>query len=106
MALRPYLRHIEELDQDPRQDRVDEFARQLDVKVAPGAAARLFAGKTLTAGVENLLEHGLGKAVSGWRIVDINVPAFVWRVTTSTAPAARYLSLGVSATAVVSIEVF
>lgn len=63
----------------------------------------------LTAGVENLIEHGLGKTVRGWRLVDIQGPAFVWRVTSPTTngyDSTKHLALGCSATVTVKIEVW
>lgn len=60
----------------------------------------------LISGQENWVEHGLGKEIRGWRVVDINFPCIVWRVGTSTASLTKYLPLGVSRNCTVSLEVF
>lgn len=35
--------------------------------------------KTVTANQPVVIEHGLGRPVEGWYLVDINKPANVWR---------------------------
>ena len=63
----------------------------------------------LTTGVENLVEHTLGKAVRGWRLVDVQGSATVWRVaspTTTGYDAARHLVLSCSANVTVKLEVW
>lgn len=63
-------------------------------------------GIALVAGVENWIEHGLGRAILGWDLKDIQAPAMVWRVATSTADLEKYLPLGTTANVTVMIEVF
>ena len=63
----------------------------------------------LTAGQENLIEHGLNKAVRGWRLVDIQGAAFVWRIaspTTTGYNSTLHLVLGCSADVTVKLEVW
>lgn len=87
------------------QDRIDEYSRGIQA----GAGARMLPSSgtlTLTAGVENWIEHGLAATVTGWRVVDISAPAMIWRVTGTTAPAGKFLALGTTATASVKIEVW
>lgn len=58
---------------------------------------------------ENLVEHGLGKTVQGWRVVDLQGPAFVWRITSPVSSgydSTKYLCLACSASVTVKLEVW
>jgi hypothetical protein len=66
----------------------------------------LYEDVSLSPGVENWLEHGLDRAVRGFHIVDIDLPAMVYRVTSSTADLTKYLPLACTDTLTVSIVVF
>jgi hypothetical protein len=52
------------------------------------------------------VEHRLGKAYRGWRVIDKQADARVWRDTTATEDTSRYLVLLASASVVISLEVF
>ena len=63
----------------------------------------------LGAGYENIVEHGLGRDVEGWVVVDTSAPALVWRIlnpTTSGVDTRKHLVLCSTANTTVSIEVF
>jgi hypothetical protein len=60
----------------------------------------------LTAGSENLVQHGLGRTVRGWWLCDLDTAAIVNRYDASDADLAVYLPLQTSATAIVSLWVF
>lgn len=60
----------------------------------------------LTAGRENLVQHGLGRSVRGWLVCDVNAAAVINRYAASTASLSTYLPLQTSATATVSLWVF
>lgn len=61
---------------------------------------------TLEAGYENLLEHGLGREVSGFFVVDNDAGASVWRVSGSSANTKKYLPLGASSDCVVDVVIY
>ena len=63
----------------------------------------------LTTAVENLVEHGLGRAVAGWRLIDLQGPAIVWRVTspaTTGYDSTKHLALACSANVTIKLEVW
>lgn len=90
---------------------LDDITRhpQLGAELLINPTTRLEVSVALTAGVENLVEHGLGKEVRGWRIVDIRGPALVWRITspaTTGYVATKHLALSCSADVTVKLEVY
>ena len=104
-SLTPYRRHqTNDFDSEQIQDNVAEAVEQLLER--PSLAINLLEGLTLTSGSENLIEHGLDRAVRGWRIVDVNLATDIFRNTATTADPTRFLSLTTTLTASVSIEVF
>lgn len=88
-----------------------ELARrpQLGSELIEKSATAQVTGVALTVGVENLVEHGLGKVVRGWQLVDIRGPAFVWRVespASSDYDETKHLALACSANVTVMLEVY
>ena len=59
----------------------------------------------LVIGVENWVEHKLGKTIRTWRVVDTTNAAMVWRIATSTADLTKYLPLGTTANTTIKLEV-
>lgn len=118
----PFIRHQPPQDgranvydlmqaQDAVQVVLDEIAYtrrpQLssEVLTADGAYVEV----ALSFGVENLVEHGLQREPIGWRLVDIQGPAFVWRVaspSTTDYDATKHLALGCSYDVTVKLEVW
>lgn len=68
--------------------------------------SQLLENQSLTIGIENWVEHGLGRDLIGWKITDVDTMAMIWRVATSTADTTKYLPLAVSASCTIDIEVF
>jgi len=60
----------------------------------------------LTAGYENNIEHGLGKVVRGWKLVDVRDAAVIWRIADTEADQSKYLVLATTTDTIVSLEVF
>lgn len=60
---------------------------------------------SLVAGQINTIGHGLAQPLSGWKIIDINADANVWRVN-NTSNTSTFLYLQCSTNCIVSIEVF
>lgn len=104
MPVREYIRHVD--DDIARQDRHDEFNRQLSSTDAPGVAAKIFEDLGLTSAVENRLEHGLNIAPRGWRIVRQDGKASIWEVAGSVADRRKFLVLATDTNVTVSVEVF
>jgi hypothetical protein len=100
--LKPYDRSA---GADPRtlQDRVDLFTSVVQKKHGLDA---LQWPVSLTAGVQNVLEHGLGRDWRGWRIVDDDVGAAVFTDATATQDPKYFLVLGCDINCNVEIEVF
>jgi hypothetical protein len=86
------------------QDNIETFARPLSRRLH--LYSELIEDVSLTSGQENLVAHGLGKKVRGFRVTDINASASVWRDDTSTADLTVHIPLRISSTATVSLEVF
>lgn len=61
---------------------------------------------SLATSQENLVEHGLERAVSGWWITDIETDANVWRDDSTSSDTSRYLVLRTDAACVVDLVVF
>lgn len=59
----------------------------------------------LTAGIINLVEHGLGRPANGFLVVYSDAPVMAWAVST-TADLSQYLPLGCTADANVRLLVF
>jgi hypothetical protein len=93
-------------------DRVlEDMQNQIENTFTPFTSAAILDGilyenKTLTAAVENLLEHGLGRAYRGWIITDQDQACHIYRYTSSTADAKKFLPLVSTATVNVGIWVF
>jgi len=63
-------------------------------------------GISLTAGIENLVAHGLDRKIRGWYLADIQGPAIVWRVAASDADLSKHLPLACSASVTVRLVVW
>ena len=87
-----------------RDDSRDAAVRQLEAKVGDGASARLIAGVVLTAATAKDVPHLVGRALKGWRVVDIDANTTVKR--SPSADDAKWLRLTAAANATVSIEVW
>ena len=79
---------------------------QLDSRLIEKATSATLTGLALVRDQENLIVHGLGRAVRGWHLVDIRGPAFVWRVADSDADLTLYLPLSCSHSVTVTLVVF
>lgn len=53
-------------------------------------------GIALTAGIENIIPHGLGRKFRGWQLADLNVLATIRRVSETTQDPAKFLVLETS----------
>lgn len=85
----------------------ENIARVLDrFTSAESSDGVLLEDLALSAGVENLVEHGLGRRFRGWFIADVDAGATIWRVSASTANLSRYLPLATSTAATVALWVF
>lgn len=119
MAIPPYQLHqplgnkIEHRDFVRAQEQtklvLDEVTRrpQLSASIIQSAGVDLVV--TLTTGQENLVSHGLGRAVRGWRLLDNTADSRVWRVsspTTAGYDATKHLCLSCSANTTVKLEVY
>jgi len=85
------------------QDRIETFTRQLTAQ--PGLDTRLIANIAVSTTVV-LVEHGLGRAFQGWRVVDINANVVVYRDSSSTADLTKFLPIKASDNATIKLEVF
>ena len=97
-------RHDAAADIDSLQNRLEIFTDRLVDQ--PGLDTALIEDQALLAASTVLVEHTLGRAYRGWRVVDKNANATVWRDTTSTADATLFLPLACSANVTVDLEVF
>ena len=98
------------------QDAVDRLSTELDINRRPQLSGEFIEkedgsdldGITLTVDIVNLVCHGMGRKVRGWKIVDQDAPAYIYRVTTAGAnpDETTYLALGTTATVTVKLEVF
>jgi len=93
--------------------RVEELSRQVAEGERPQLSSRLMETAhnssdliALTAATTVLVKHGLGRKVRGWKIVDIDAAATVYRDTSSSADLTVYLPLVASANCNVKLEVF
>jgi hypothetical protein len=77
-----------------------------DVRFLADLGDGLEGGIPLLAAGTTLVPHRLNRPVRGWRVVDTTADARVWRDTTSTEPADRFLALRCSANTTVKLEVF
>lgn len=107
--LTPFERYrpsVTELDRDLEtlQDRIQDFLDEIYAQ--PGSNTIQYDNVYLTSGAQNLFEHGLGRAYRGWRIVDTDNSAIVYRDTSATDDVTKFLVLGCTANCTVSIEVF
>lgn len=60
----------------------------------------------LTSGVDNVVDHGLNRPVTGWIIVDINAAAHIYKsATTNTMPTTSII-LNTTSTVTVTILFF
>ena len=89
----------------------DRVARVLDHytnnELRPGNDYVLLEGVALTAGTEQRLEHGLARAVRGYRIVRKSAPATIFdAMSTSSADLTKYLPLVTDVNCTISLEVF
>lgn len=73
---------------------------------APGHDVILLEGVSLTAGYENLVEHGLGRKYRGWRLAGINAFAMVCDDASATDSPELFLPLLCTADCTVNLEVF
>jgi len=85
------------------QDRIEEFTKQLTTQ--PGLDTRLISNIAVSTTVV-LVEHGLGRAFQGWRVVDINANVVVYHDSSSTADITKFLPLKASGNATIKLEVF
>lgn len=60
----------------------------------------------LTTGVDNVVDHGLNRPVTGWIIVDINAAANVYRSATINTMPTTSIILNTTSTVTVSILFF
>lgn len=63
----------------------------------------------LTAGVENLIEHGLGESVRGWYVLGVDVPVMIWEVpspSTTGYDETQHLVLACSVACNITLAVF
>lgn len=98
----PTERDIARLQKD-----VSDALAELDVNRRPQLSSEYIEKDiSLTAGRENMIEHGLGRKYRGWKLVDITEPAYVWRVKSSSADKGKYLVLCSDVDVTVRIEVF
>ena len=79
--------------------------RAADLPWNEGDAA-LLEDVSLTAGRENLVEHGLGRAYKSWIVAKPQSPALVYAYTATTAAAATYFAVVPTADCVVDFVVF
>lgn len=114
----PYVRHYPPGDvivardlfvtQDAIESVLNEIAQerrpQLSSEILEGTVAD--GGIALTTGSENLVQHKLGRAVRGWKLIDIQGNATVWRDTATTSDPEKFLSLQCSGNVTVKLEVF
>lgn len=72
------------------QENVKKVLSDISYETRPHISAELLEEQgdgddiSLTAAVENLIVHGLGRAVRGWWIADKTSPAIIWRVASPT----------------------
>lgn len=91
---------------------LDSITRRphLDSEFLEREGTATLTGLALTAGRENLVEHGLGRDIRGWWVTDIRGPAWVWRVTSPSTNGgddlSRFLVLGCSDDVTVTLVVF
>lgn len=90
------------------QSRVDLVLTEISQTRRPQLSSELIdVDIPLTGGFENAIEHGLGRAPKGWRLVEQSGQADIWHVTNSTTfPASKYLVLASSVDVTVRVEVF
>lgn len=100
---RPKADKVEVSDFDALQSNLDTTLRPMTSK--PHLDSIILESVALTAGVENWIEHRLGRVVRGWIIHDITVPAMVWRVSPTTAPS-EFLSLSTTFACTLKLEVW
>ena len=105
MALERYIRHESPVYWGNAIQ--DSIARAVDPIIdKPQMDTLYYEDVELLAGVENWLEHGLGRKVRGWRLEENDTPALVYRVTASSADLTKFLPLAASSNSCVKITVF
>ncbi len=72
----------------------------------PHLDSTLIEDVALTPGIENWVEHGLGRAVRGYWVTRQDAAALIWQPSASTADLGLYLPLGTSAACAVDLVVF
>jgi hypothetical protein len=60
----------------------------------------------LTTGVDNVVDHGLNRPVTGWIIVDKNASADIYQSTTTNTMPTTSIILNTTSTVTVSILFF
>lgn len=87
-----------------RDDSRDEELRQMQAQVGAGAGARMIKDLSVSTG-KLIIDHKLGKKVTGWRVADIDsTNVTIKRV--ATANEAKWLGLQATGDAVISVEVW
>lgn len=72
----------------------------------PSNAAVSYSNVSLTGGLLNLLEHGLGRASEGWRITTQDAFALIYEELNEGADLSIYLPLVTTANCTVDIQIW
>lgn len=87
-----------------RDDSRDEELRQMQAQVGAGAGARMLKGLSVSTG-KLIIDHKLGKKVTGWRVADIDSTGVTIK-RVATANEAKWLGLQATGDATISVEVW
>lgn len=86
------------------QDNVDLIVNQLGI--SPFQSGVFVVVTLSTGGVDNVVNHGLGRVVQGWTVVDKNANADIWQSTTTNNLKDKQILLRASALVTVKLYLF
>jgi len=103
--MRPFQRLVTE-DQELNRVQQNMAEALRPVLTAAVLDGRLVEDVALATGQDNVVNHGLGRAVRGWLVVRQNAQADLWDTQASNAVPGRTLLMRTSATVTVTLWVF
>lgn len=110
MAILPFFqKNFDKFDErvgSQLQQAIAAVLDEINVNRRPQLSSELLDPVALTSGTTKLVQHKLGRAVRGFKVVDINAAAHVFRDSSSTADLTKYLPVQANANCTVTLEVF